>query len=346
MKQEAYSILKSSIEEHLELLLSGKQPCLGLLRDYGGREHPEVNLLADAVEDNIPDRLLRSQPVTQQIIDALAEDFASKRLYDSQTAKFVVSSWADALGLYDLQPEVFTCESMPVGNVSVHSTVSQGSERMWYYMEGTSSVGPVSEPVIADLALKGQVRSETLVWSEGMTDWESALNFFPQSSPAAREVQQTYPAHMKQPAVVSSSHTPSSYNLKRPVQVQQNPPGTLRPPSLSKLLWSFEGRIPRRTYWAVQGTVMGALFIFSMIAAAVESDPNAEVFLGLFTLVFFVPWIWITLAIQVKRWHDRGKSGAMALISFIPYVGGIWVFIECGCLRGNVGDNKYGKDPT
>ena len=91
---------------------------------------------------------------------------------------------------------------------------------------------------------------------------------------------------------------------------------------------------------------MGALFIFSMIAAAVESDPNAEVFLGLFTLVFFVPWIWITLAIQVKRWHDRGKSGAMALISFIPYVGGIWVFIECGCLRGNVGDNKYGKDPT
>jgi uncharacterized membrane protein YhaH (DUF805 family) len=346
MKQEAYSILKSSVEEHLELLLSGKQPCLGLLRDYGGREHPEVNLLADAVEDNIPDRLLRSQPVTQQIIDDLAEDFASKRLYDSQTAKFVVSSWADALGLYDLQPEVFTCESKPVENDSAHATVSQGSERMWYYLEGTSSVGPVSEPVIADLALNGQVRSETLVWSEGMTDWDSALKYFPQFSPAPREVQQTYPAQMKQPAVVSSSYAPSSHNLKRPVQVQQSPSGTLRSTSWRKLLWSFEGRIPRRTYWALQIISIGAISVFSMIAEAVESDSNAEVFLGVFGLVFIVPWIWISLAVQVKRWHDRGKSGAMVLISFIPYVGGIWAFIECGCLRGTVGDNKYGKDPN
>lgn len=145
MKQEAYNILKSAIGEHRELLLSGKQPCLGLLRDYGGRDHPEVNLLADAVEDNIPDRLMRSQPVTQQIIDALAEDFASKRLYDSQTAKFVVSSWADALGLLTLEPSILT-NSRPSAEPDPESSANepaQAVERSWHYQDGTNTIGPL-----------------------------------------------------------------------------------------------------------------------------------------------------------------------------------------------------------
>jgi uncharacterized membrane protein YhaH (DUF805 family) len=30
----------------------------------------------------------------------------------------------------------------------------------------------------------------------------------------------------------------------------------------------------------------------------------------------------------------------------IPLVGAIWTFVECGCLRGTVGPNNYGEDPT
>jgi len=108
MKQEAHEILKRAIAQHREQLLSGKQPCLGILWDYGGREHPEVNLMADAVEERIPDQLLRSKSVTRNLIKRLAESFAAKRFYDLNASKFIVASWADALGLFQLDPSFFT----------------------------------------------------------------------------------------------------------------------------------------------------------------------------------------------------------------------------------------------
>jgi uncharacterized membrane protein YhaH (DUF805 family) len=52
------------------------------------------------------------------------------------------------------------------------------------------------------------------------------------------------------------------------------------------------------------------------------------------------------MAIYVKRWQDRDKSGWWILIGFVPIIGGIWAFVECGCLRGTMGDNRYGPDPT
>ncbi|MEO0416282.1 MAG: DUF805 domain-containing protein, partial [Verrucomicrobiota bacterium] len=54
---------------------------------------------------------------------------------------------------------------------------------------------------------------------------------------------------------------------------------------------------------------------------------------------------WISLAVSVKRWHDRGKSGLWVLVNFIPVVGGLWELIECGCLDGDYGKNQYGLDP-
>ena len=63
------------------------------------------------------------------------------------------------------------------------------------------------------------------------------------------------------------------------------------------------------------------------------------------TIALYVPAVWISFAGIAKRFHDRGKSGHMAWIAFIPYVGGIWILVECGCLQGTVGPNQYGPDP-
>ena len=63
-------------------------------------------------------------------------------------------------------------------------------------------------------------------------------------------------------------------------------------------------------------------------------------------LVLQVLLIWISLAVQIKRWHDRDKSGWWVLINLIPLIGAIWAFVETGCLRGTVGPNAYGPDPT
>jgi len=55
--------------------------------------------------------------------------------------------------------------------------------------------------------------------------------------------------------------------------------------------------------------------------------------------------IWPALALHVKRWHDRNKSGWWVLINLVPVAGIIWAIIEIGHLQGTVGPNQYGDDP-
>jgi len=56
--------------------------------------------------------------------------------------------------------------------------------------------------------------------------------------------------------------------------------------------------------------------------------------------------IWVGLAIQIKRWHDRNKSGWWVLINLVPIIGPLWALVEVGFQRGTVGPNRYGPDPT
>ena len=53
---------------------------------------------------------------------------------------------------------------------------------------------------------------------------------------------------------------------------------------------------------------------------------------------------WSLIAIQVKRWHDRDKSGWWIFINIIPFIG-FWALIENGFLRGTEGKNRFGEDP-
>ena len=80
-------------------------------------------------------------------------------------------------------------------------------------------------------------------------------------------------------------------------------------------------------------------------AFAVEAAGLPEV-AALITFPLMIALIWASLAINVKRWHDRDKSGLWILIGVIPILGPIWNFIETGCLRGTVGPNRFGNDPT
>lgn len=120
------------------------------------------------------------------------------------------------------------------------------------------------------------------------------------------------------------------------------------------LLFSFDGRITRGEYWKgsiLAGLALGAILLALLIPLGMSgllksSDSGApSILLMAIAVVFAVPFIWLSLAIGVKRWHDRGKSGWWTLIAVVPYIGSIWSFVECGCLRGTPGPNPYGPDP-
>lgn len=113
--------------------------------------------------------------------------------------------------------------------------------------------------------------------------------------------------------------------------------------SVKEILFSFNGRIPRKTYWFSVLGMIAASFVLMFIAALLSGGSESAI--SIIMLILYVPLIWCSLAIQIKRWHDRNKSGWWVLIGFVPVIGGIWALIENGFLAGNAGENRFGK-PT
>ena len=62
-------------------------------------------------------------------------------------------------------------------------------------------------------------------------------------------------------------------------------------------------------------------------------------------VLFGILVTWISIAVGIKRFHDRNKSGVWILIIFVPLIGSLWYLIECGFLKGTTGPNNYGPDP-
>jgi len=102
--------------------------------------------------------------------------------------------------------------------------------------------------------------------------------------------------------------------------------------SIMQLFFSLHGRVSRLLYWMMD-IIMGVL--------AVWLEEGHSVVPAVLVLVF----LWPKIAISVKRWHDRNKSGWWVFINLVPIVGPIWALIEQGFLQGTEGPNDYGDDP-
>lgn len=122
---------------------------------------------------------------------------------------------------------------------------------------------------------------------------------------------------------------------------------------MANLLFSFQGRVNRAKFWLVAlGIFVVEVILFAAIlgGAAMSGDPEqiaAAVgpLAGVVIFAFVVIATWISIAVAVKRYHDRNKSGWWVLIVLVPVIGGLWYLIECGFLRGTPGPNNYGPDP-
>ncbi len=111
--------------------------------------------------------------------------------------------------------------------------------------------------------------------------------------------------------------------------------------NLSSILFSFKGRVNRTVFWTFE---VVWIVVFVIINALTHPAANADgtasgmsLIAGLFLLLTF----WPLFAVQVKRWHDRNKSGWWCLIGLVPLIGGFWVLIECGFLPGVNEGNRF-----
>lgn len=87
-------------------------------------------------------------------------------------------------------------------------------------------------------------------------------------------------------------------------------------------------KLPMGLPFFVQEVILGWLFYLIIIA------------LTLYVMCSF----FVFLSLGVRRIHDIGLSGWWMLITLVPFIGGIVVFIFT-LIKGNAGDNKYGPDP-
>jgi uncharacterized membrane protein YhaH (DUF805 family) len=124
---------------------------------------------------------------------------------------------------------------------------------------------------------------------------------------------------------------------------------------MQNLLFSFNGRVNRAKFWlTLIAADIVAVIVFGIIGAvtgdalvpdAEGNMPSPGAGVSAIILLVAVVMTWIGLAMGVKRFHDRNKSGWWILINFVPVIGGLWYLIECGFLKGTTGPNQYGPDP-
>lgn len=155
---------------------------------------------------------------------------------------------------------------------------------------------------------------------------------------------------------------------------------------LVSFLFGYNGRINRTQYWlgtlgaGFAGGFIVSFITFALVGAAPPSKDAAATMGPLLLVLWGVLCValgWVAMALQWKRFHDRGRPGWLALTPLLPVtmafmtivsaiVSGahpvaaissaamwmmllvpinIWFFIDLGCLAGQQGPNKYGDPP-
>lgn len=104
-------------------------------------------------------------------------------------------------------------------------------------------------------------------------------------------------------------------------------------------LFSFHGRISRSMWWLTQ---IG-LWLFSILTTWLYAKFGFhDAIWGALLTVFLLV---VRLTANIKRLHDRGKSGWWILVFEIPVIGWIWGFVELGMLKGSEDHNEHGAPP-
>jgi uncharacterized membrane protein YhaH (DUF805 family) len=102
------------------------------------------------------------------------------------------------------------------------------------------------------------------------------------------------------------------------------------------LLFTFKGRIDRRTYWLASVFLWSDFYIFYKLFSL----------MGNWATWPFIPlMLWATAAVSTKRFHDRGKSGLQFLWIFVPVFGLLYVSYQLGLRGGQKKSNVFGVVP-
>ena len=106
---------------------------------------------------------------------------------------------------------------------------------------------------------------------------------------------------------------------------------------------TFSGRARRKEYWIFflfNVLISLGLGVIDVVAGTYSVEYETGFFSGLYSLLVLIPGI----AVGVRRLHDTNRSGWWILISLIPIIGVLVLFVFM-CLDSQLGTNRFGVNP-
>ncbi|MGW6275876.1 DUF805 domain-containing protein [Kribbella sp. NPDC055071] len=119
---------------------------------------------------------------------------------------------------------------------------------------------------------------------------------------------------------------------------------------ITKRYAQFDGRARRKEFWMyvlfwfIGSVIFGILDQILGLDFKSGSGSNALRAGGWLEYIYYLVLLVPTIAVSVRRMHDKDRSGWWVLIWLIPCIGWIW-FIVWQAQEGTPGDNRFGPDP-
>ena len=132
-------------------------------------------------------------------------------------------------------------------------------------------------------------------------------------------------------------------------------------------LFSGNGRAPCSSFWGTM-ILAGILttFVFLMttlivvpngriyvsgenarqVAAKIFVAPNAFLPILMFRIAWLVLMGWVCAAVQIKRWHDLGRTGWLVLINLVPGIGWLVSFVVLGFFKSTASATQFGTESS
>lgn len=106
---------------------------------------------------------------------------------------------------------------------------------------------------------------------------------------------------------------------------------------------TFSGRARRKEYWMFflfNVLISLGLGVLDVVAGTYSVEYETGFFSGLYSLLVLIP----SIAVGVRRLHDTNRSGWWIVISLIPIIGVLVLFVFT-CLDSQPGTNRFGANP-
>ncbi|MEM0899667.1 MAG: DUF805 domain-containing protein [Pseudomonadota bacterium] len=200
------------------------------------------------------------------------------------------------------------------------------TDRTWYYANNNQKQGPIDQTKLTELAASGTIQPETLVWTDGMSNWEAASSVFPK-----------YGINPDAPGQVTGA-PPIPAGTSTGFDTGQHP--TTFVDSVKKVFnnyANFKGRARRSEFWYFTLFTFLTSLILTAVDIGVLASPDVSPLSTLFSLGILIP----SLAVGARRLHDIGRTGWWQLLIFVPLLGLI-VLIFLYVQKSEENANQYG----